>query len=218
VTEVDLDLRGAVLDVPGFYEHPRGLERPLDVGDHRLDLGALLHRVAVGARVERLPVGAGEVELELGRHDRLVAEAPYAFGGSPQDRAAVERNRLARLRVNRVAEAECGSLSPPGDAQAGEVRDDVHVRVSGLVVDERRREDHAVHVPGEGDVRDSEAVTARRREEVPRGESLPAWDSPGIREHAFDRVHALAFKQLADGVETDCGFGDVHCCCLAVPR
>src|SRR5437867_2430394 len=116
--QVEVNLgHGSPIDVPRLDRDSGGLEDPLDLADQRLDLVPLLHRVAVGAEVQRLPVRPAEVELELGRGDRLVAEAADTLHRPAQDRTPVHRNRFVRCGVDRVADAEGRALPPRRDAK-----------------------------------------------------------------------------------------------------
>ncbi len=143
------------------------------------------------AAVHGLPVRRAEVELELGRGDRLVAVPADLLDGAAQDVAAVHRDGLVRLDVERVADAECRALAPAGHLERREVGNRVHVRVAVRVVHERGREDERLHVPRVRDVRDGEAAAL---DELLGGDALAAGDAPRVGEHAFDRMDARSTR------------------------
>ena len=124
VPEVHLDLRGPVLDVAGLDLDAGGLEHAADVADDGLDLGALRDRVAVRAAIERLPVRRAEVELELGRRDRLVALA-LRTRSTARRRMCGRRARPARgsrCRSCRRCRTQCPRASRRGEASRGRAR------------------------------------------------------------------------------------------------
>ena len=124
-------------------------------------------------------------------------------------KSPVECDRLVG-RLDRVADAVGRSLVPAGQAKRREVGHDVQVRVAGRVVHVRRREDDAVHVPREGDVRHREAGPGRHLEEVARRQALATGDAPRVGEHALDRVDVVALEQLSGRLDARFRFRERH--------
>ena len=74
----------------------------------------------------------------------------------------------------------------------------MHVRVAGRVVHELRREDEAVHVPGEATFAIAKPPPS---EELLRRNALAAGDAPRVGEHALDGVNTVLLEELARAIE-----------------
>ena len=196
VADIDLGLARAVLHIAGL-DLDVGLAQALaDVEHERLHLPPAVDGVGADVVVDRLPVGGEGVKLQLGGGIDAVAHLRRTGELALEHGARVHLDRSA-IGVERVAQHHTHAVGPPGDAEAGEVGDGVHVRHA--LTDGRPGgvEDAARRIPGVDDIGDREA---RPAQELPDRHALAARDPPGVDEDAFDGVDAVLLAQGRDPI------------------
>ncbi len=159
VPQVDLHLARAVLRPAGLHHHAHGVQRRLDVPDHRPQVGVVVQAVdgvAPVARAQRLPVE--QVELGLQAHVRLEPRLPDAVLRAAEHQPRVERDGQA-LPVDDVAEHQRRPRPPRHQPQGRRVRHQEDVRIAALPAVPARGRQHveavveAEHPGGERELR-----------------------------------------------------------------